>query len=85
MGWLNRVVPAGQARAAALEWAHRLAGFAPRAIRHFKELTWRGAWDAPDAALRRGHEQAMELARMADTVEGGSAFVERRPPTFEDR
>jgi enoyl-CoA hydratase/carnithine racemase len=85
MGWLNRVVAEGGAQAAALDWAHRLAGFAPRALRHFKELTWRGTWTSPEDALARGHEQALELTRMADTIEGGTAFAERRPARFEDR
>ena len=66
-------------------WAHRLAGMAPRSLRHFKELIQLGTWVAPDAALARGHEQAAELMGMADTAEGGRAFAERRPPRFEDR
>lgn len=85
MGWLNRVVADGEARAEALVWAHRLASFAPRSLRHFKELIGLGTWASPEVALRRGHEQAADLMGMADTVEGGRAFVERRPPRFEDR
>ena len=85
MGWLNRVVADGEAEAEALAWAHRLAGFAPRALRHFKELIHLGSWAAPDAALIRGNEHAAELMGMADTAEGGRAFAEKRPPQFEDR
>lgn len=85
MGWLNRVVDDGSARREALVWAHRLAAFAPRALRHFKELIGLGTWAAPDIALARGHQQAVELMGMADTAEGGRAFAERRPPRFEDR
>jgi enoyl-CoA hydratase/carnithine racemase len=85
MGWVNRVVPSGTAAAEARAWADRIAALAPRAVRHFKELIWQGTWSSPDDTLRRGHEQAAELMGMADTVEGGTAFAERRPPTFEDR
>lgn len=85
MGWINRVVADGQARGEALRWAHRLAGFAPRSLRHFKELIHLGGWAAPDTALARGHAQAVDLMGMTDMAEGGRAFAERRAPRFEDR
>jgi hypothetical protein len=56
-----------------------------RTHRRFKELTLRAAWTSPDDALRLGHEQARALVAMHDTVEGGTAFAERRAPRFEDR
>lgn len=85
MGWLNRVVPDGEALPFALGWAERLAALAPAALRASKELTWRGTWASPDEVLALGHEHARHLVQMADTIEGGTAFVERRPPRFEDR
>jgi enoyl-CoA hydratase/carnithine racemase len=85
MGWINRVVPAGDALDESLRWAERLAGMAPAALRAFKELAGRGTWQAPDEALALGHRQAIELVRMDDTVEGAVAFAERRPPQFRDR
>lgn len=85
MGWLSQVVADGEAQDVALTWAHRLSGFAPRSLRHFKELIQLGSWAPPYVALARGHEQAAELMGMADTVEGGTAFAERRAPEFEDR
>jgi enoyl-CoA hydratase/carnithine racemase len=84
MGWLNRVVPDGEALLAALELAGRIAAMAPRAVRHFKELVHRGAWDTPAATLARGLEQSVELMGMADTAEGGQAFAERRSPVWRD-
>jgi hypothetical protein len=50
-----------------------------------KELAWRGTWAAPADVLALGHERAAALVRMHDTVEGGVAFAQRRPPRFEDR
>ena len=85
MGWLTRVVPDGDSLDEALVLAGRLAAMAPRAVRHFKELVLRGAWDRPDATLARGLEQSVELMGMADTVEGGAAFAERRDPVYRDR
>lgn len=84
MGWINRVVDDGDALATARSWAERLATMAPAAVRAFKQLTQRATWDTPDAALALGHQQAARLVQMRDTVEGGRAFAERRPPDFED-
>jgi enoyl-CoA hydratase/carnithine racemase len=84
MGWLTRVVEDGTALEVALGLAGRIAGMAPRAVRHFKELVHRGAWDTPGNTLARGMEQSIELMGMADTVVGGRAFVERRAPVFRD-
>jgi enoyl-CoA hydratase/carnithine racemase len=85
MGWLNRVVADGTALDAALAWADRLAALAPAALRAFKELVVRGTWLRPDEALALGHEHARRLITMHDTIEGGTAFAERRAPRFEDR
>jgi enoyl-CoA hydratase/carnithine racemase len=85
MGWLNAVVPTGDALARAVDWAERIASMAPAAVRAFKELTARASWATPDDALALGHEQARRLVGMRDTIEGGTAFAERRAPRFEDR
>jgi enoyl-CoA hydratase/carnithine racemase len=82
MGWLNRVVPAGTALDAALEWAERLGRLAPGAVRRFKELVLLGTWAAPEVALEMGHQHARELMGMEDTLEGARAFAEGRPPEF---
>jgi enoyl-CoA hydratase/carnithine racemase len=84
MGWVNAVVDDGEALATARRWADRLAAMAPAALRSFKELGRRAAWDTPEAALALGHHHAARLVTMHDTAEGGRAFAERRPPNFED-
>lgn len=85
MGWINRVVDNGTALQIAVDWAERLAELAPAALRAFKALITQAAWRSPGDALALGHEQAAALVRMKDTVEGGLAFAEHRPPRFEDR
>jgi enoyl-CoA hydratase len=85
MGWLNRVVPAGTALDEALAWAERLAALAPAAIRSFKQLAVQSSWLDPSESLALGHRQAAALVQMQDTIEGGTAFAERRSPRFEDR
>ncbi len=84
MGWLNTVVTDGAALDTALAWAERVAAMAPAAVRAFKALTIRAGWDTPEASLALGHEQAMTLVSMQDTIEGARAFGERRPPNFTD-
>jgi enoyl-CoA hydratase/carnithine racemase len=85
MGWLNEVVDDGRALDVAIEWAEAIASMAPAAVRAFKELIHR-AWSlSPDEALGLGHEQAARLVAMDDTIEGATAFAERRPATFHDR
>jgi enoyl-CoA hydratase/carnithine racemase len=85
MGWLNRVVDDGTALGFALGWADRLAALAPGALRRFKELLRASGNLSPEDALALGHRHSMELMGMADTIEGGTAFAERRPPDFRDR
>ncbi len=85
MGWLNRVVPDGEALPTAMGWAGRLAALAPAAVRNFKELVLAGWYTAPAEALALGHRHAAAQMAMHDTVEGGTAFAERRVPRFEDR
>jgi enoyl-CoA hydratase/carnithine racemase len=85
MGWLNATVSDGDAVAEAMRWADRVAAMAPAAVRSFKQLITRAAWLTPDDALAIGHEHAARLVSMHDTIEGATAFSERRPPRFEDR
>jgi enoyl-CoA hydratase len=84
MGWLNRVVVDGTAFDQAMEWATRIAGLAPGALRRSKALIAAAAWDSPEAALALGHRHARELMGMTDTIEGASAFAEGRAPEFTD-
>jgi enoyl-CoA hydratase/carnithine racemase len=85
MGWLNCVVADGEALAQAITWADQIAALAPAALRAFKELITQARSMTPTDALALGHRQAVALIGMHDTVEGGRAFAERRPPRFEDR
>ena len=84
MGWLNRVVDDGDSFRVAMDWADRLAVLAPGALRRFKELAWLATTSSVGESLVVGHRHAVELMGMADTVEGGRAFAERRRPEYRD-
>jgi enoyl-CoA hydratase/carnithine racemase len=81
IGLVNAVVPPGTARAAALEWAARLAERAPLAIAMTKTLLAEGL----DALLDREREQQATLFFTADHAEGKAAFAAKRKPLFQGR
>lgn len=85
MGWLNRVVPTGQAFATACALAEQVSALAPRALRHSRELIRAAAHLAPAEATALGMRHAADLMAMQDTREGAEAFAQRRPPRFLDR
>lgn len=85
IGLVNRVVPAGAARQAAVDWARELAAKPPVAVAMAKSAMREG-WDlSVDAALQA------EAARFADTFdtsdqkEGMSAYLEKRKPQFRGK
>ena len=81
-GLVNRVVPAAQVMAIALELARRIAANAPLAVQAAKELALRGG-DVPLAfGLRLEQFVQQQLQRSADAAEGRQAFSEKRPPKF---
>jgi enoyl-CoA hydratase/carnithine racemase len=84
-GVVNRVVPAGQALAAAREIAETIAANAPLAVQHSLAVM-RAQCAASDGIGRivvADHMAA--ITRTEDYVEGPRAFVERRAPVWKGR
>lgn len=81
-GLVNRVVPKGEADAAALELATSLASASAFAIGNAKRLIYEGF----DSSLEESGEREMHMITksmgMADGKEGINAFVEKRAPNF---
>ncbi|MFE0023400.1 crotonase/enoyl-CoA hydratase family protein [Amycolatopsis sp. NPDC059021] len=85
LGLANRVVPAGDATAAALKLAEQLAGNAPLALAAVKKIV-RAADGVPDAdAFAAQREEMGHLMASADVREGMRAFAERRDPVWTGR
>ncbi|MGW1376502.1 crotonase/enoyl-CoA hydratase family protein [Streptomyces sp. NPDC002446] len=85
LGIANRVVPAGQAAAVALEWAGQLAANAPLALAAVKR-TARSADGTPEpAAFAAQRQETAALAASADVREGMAAFAERRAPVWQGK
>ncbi|GAA3607033.1 enoyl-CoA hydratase/isomerase family protein [Microlunatus ginsengisoli] len=82
LGAVDRLVPAGQARAAALELAGLIASRSPIALRAAKQALRRGSDLDLESALVVENRAWEEAAFSADRREGIAAFNERRAPRW---
>ena len=83
-GLVNRVVPAEQLLDAALELANKIAANAPLGLAITKELIRRAVVDDPKRG-RATPEESAAVFDSADAVEGATAFIEKRDPTWQGR
>jgi enoyl-CoA hydratase/carnithine racemase len=84
-GLVNRVVPAAETVAAAIELATSIAANAPVAVRESLMIA-RQAYDLDDAALFRLSAESQErIMRTEDFQEGPRAFIEKRAPRWVGR
>jgi enoyl-CoA hydratase/carnithine racemase len=84
IGLVNEVVPDDQLLPTAMDWARRLLDLAPRAVRNFKEILYKGSYMPPFEAMRYGNHLEQNLRGMQDSVEGPKAFAEKRRPKFRN-
>jgi enoyl-CoA hydratase len=81
-GLISRIVPAGQALAAARELAARVAANAPLAVVASKRVIVESpGWPAGQEFDRQG-EVTSPVFTSADAMEGAVAFAEKRPPAW---
>jgi enoyl-CoA hydratase/carnithine racemase len=84
IGFVNKVVPDDQLMPTAMEYAMRMMELAPRAVRNFKEILYKGSYMGPLEARRYASGLEQNLRGMADSVEGPRAFSEKRKPVFRN-
>jgi enoyl-CoA hydratase/carnithine racemase len=85
IGLVNHVVPAGQARAKALEIAAIIADNGPIAVRQAKKaINWGGETDL-ETGMILAIEAYNNTVTTADRLEGVRAFNEKRKPRFTGR
>ncbi|MYE00852.1 MAG: enoyl-CoA hydratase [Alphaproteobacteria bacterium] len=85
LGFVNEVVPEGEAVAGARRWADQILECAPISIRASKEAVYAGMNEATlQAAIARTYEEQHVLIGSADYIEGPKAFAEKRPPVWRN-
>ncbi len=81
-GMVNRVVPAGGARAAAMEWAAALAQGAPRTMRHAKTVLRAAQTQSFDENYALESELQADCAQSQDAANAIMAFLQKKKPVF---
>ena len=85
IGLVSRIVPAGQALAAADEIAAEIAERGPLAVREVKRLIDLSAYVALDAGIAAEIEASERVFNSQDMLEGARAFFGKRAPEYEGR
>lgn len=83
IGLVNKVVPDDRLMPVAMDYATRLLDLAPRAVRNFKEILYKGSYMGPFEARRYASGLEQNLLGMHDSIEGPRAFAEKRKPKFK--
>lgn len=85
IGLINRAVPAGEERKAALALANKVASKSSYVLKIGKQAFYRQAEMGLAAAYDYASEVMTENMMARDANEGICAFIEKRDPTWEDR
>jgi len=86
LGFVNEVVPAGQALAAARRWAQLILECSPMAVRASKEAFNRGFDEASlEKAIKTVYPAQQANMDSRDFIEGPKAFAEKRKPDWQNR
>lgn len=85
IGLANKVVPAGEALAAARHMGHKIAAMAGVALRYIQEAVNRGLDTTLDAGLQIEADLFAKVFRTEDVREGVEAFINKRQPNFRHR
>ena len=87
LGFVNEVVPAGEALRAAERWAEQILQNSPMSVRASKQTVMQGLnVSLPDAiAEQREYPAVQAMVGSADFVEGPKAFAEKRPPRWQGK
>jgi enoyl-CoA hydratase/carnithine racemase len=83
LGFVNEVVPVGEAVAGARRWAAQILEASPMSVRASKQAVYQGLEHAGGEAASGGRYSAVsDMVASADFVEGPKAFADKRPPNW---
>ncbi len=84
LGFVNEVVPPGDALNAALRWAETICKNSPMSIRASKQAIAKGAAGSLEQALaeQMNYPAVKAMAASQDYIEGPKAFSEKRAPNW---
>ena len=86
LGFVNEVVPQGQALQAAKRWAGLIQECSPMSVRASKQAVYGGlAQPNVESAIRTVYPAQQAMIESEDYVEGPKAFAEKRPPQWKNR
>jgi len=87
LGFVNEVVPLGEALNAAQRWADQICQNSPMSIRASKQAVMTGLnVTLPEAMVeQREYPAVRDMIRSADYIEGPRAFAEKRPPRWQGK
>ncbi|QQO20963.1 enoyl-CoA hydratase/isomerase family protein [Bradyrhizobium diazoefficiens] len=84
LGFVNEVVPQGEALSGTLRWAETIARNSPMSIRASKQAIQKGLGVSLEQAIaeQRDYPAVKAMAASQDYIEGPKAFSEKRPPKW---
>lgn len=87
LGFVNEVVPKGEALAAAERWAETICANSPMSIRASKQTIHKGLAGSLEQAIveQRDYPGVQAMAASQDYIEGPKAFAEKRPPRWQGK
>ncbi|SDI17980.1 MULTISPECIES: enoyl-CoA hydratase-related protein [Bradyrhizobium] len=86
LGFVNEVVPAGEALAGAKRWANLILECSPMAVRASKQSLFKGLMEPGlEIAMRKVYPAQHKNEESKDYVEGPRAFAEKRKPLWQNK
>ena len=85
VGFVNRIVPVGEQREAALDYARKLAANAPLVVQLLKRFVGRTLPKGPSELAGIARRDVDAVTGSGDLAEGLAAFRDKRPPSFQGR